>query len=135
MQILTGHAFRMARRLGMHLDDVLYAREQHLWIGEQGQRRVDKYIARRRVWLALSVYDCLFSHGFGRPPSALKMDAVDTGGFLNSSVARFEQNGGRTAMQDSGKERIVSAATGDVYIACQVELLQVRHIDAHLDAR
>lgn len=119
----------MARRLGMHLDDVLYAREQHLWIGEQGQRRVEKYIARRRVWLALSVYDCLFSHGFGRPPSQLKMDAVDTGAFLSASMSKFEQNGGRAAMHDTGKEMIVTAATGDVYIACQVELLQVRWTD------
>lgn len=126
-QILTGHAFRMSRRLGMHLDDAVYAREKHLWIGEQGQRRVERYITRRRVWLALSVYDCLFSLGFGRPPSQ-QMDAAETGAFLNLSMARFEQSGGRAALQE-GRDRIVTAVTGDVFIACQVELLQVRFLD------
>jgi hypothetical protein len=124
-QILTGHAFRMSRRLGMHLDDVVYAREKHLWIGEQGQRRVERYITRRRVWLALSVYDCLFSLGFGRPPSQPQMDAAETGAFLNLIMARFEQSGGRTSLQEPGRERIATAVTGDVFIACQVELLQV----------
>lgn len=127
-QILTGHAFRIARRLGMHLDDAVYAREKHLWIGEQGQRRVERYITRRRVWLALSVYDCLFSLGFGRPPSQPQMDAAETGAFLNLIMARFEQSGGRTSLQEPSRDRTASAVTGDVFIACQVELLQVRFL-------
>lgn len=117
----------MSRRLGMHLDDAVYAREKHLWIGEQGQRRVERYITRRRVWLALSVYDCLFALGFGRPPSQPQMDSAETGAFLNLSMARFEQSGGRAALQEGGNDRIIPAVTGDVFIACQVELLQVRY--------
>jgi hypothetical protein len=52
--VLTGHAFRMSRRLGLHLDDKKLARDPYFPPGEEGDKRKGKFMARRRTWLCLS---------------------------------------------------------------------------------
>lgn len=52
--VLTGHAFRMSRRLGLHLDDKKLAQDPQFPPGEEGELRKGKFMARRRTWLCLS---------------------------------------------------------------------------------
>ncbi|CAE6370416.1 unnamed protein product [Rhizoctonia solani] len=92
--LLTGHAWRMGRRLG------LWKKSTN---GGQG------YMQRWRTWMCLFAYDRCLSLGFGRPASQFDTENLDIDGFIRECESRA-----------SGS---LSAWTGDFFIASQVQLM------------
>lgn len=105
--ILTGHAFRISRRLGLHNDELTASRDSAGWSPTQKER----FLARRRVWLALSEMDCLLSLGFGRPSSRPQLEGIETNRFL-------------TMLTEMPLSEL-PGAVGSFYVASQAELQQV----------
>ncbi|KAJ1306439.1 hypothetical protein OPQ81_007442 [Rhizoctonia solani] len=92
--LLTGHAWRMGRRLGLWKKPTS---------GGQG------YMSRWRTWMCLFAYDRCLSLGFGRPASQFDTDDLDVEAFVRECESRA-----------SGS---LPALTGDFFIASQVQLM------------
>ncbi|CAE6479036.1 unnamed protein product [Rhizoctonia solani] len=92
--LLTGHAWRMGRRLGLW---------KKATSGGQG------CMPRWRTWMCLFAYDRCLSLGFGRPASQFDTDNLDVDAFMRECESRA-----------SGS---LPASTGDFFIASQVQLM------------
>ncbi|KAG8738928.1 hypothetical protein FRC11_001032 [Ceratobasidium sp. 423] len=92
--LLTGHAWRMGRRLGLW---------KKATSGGQG------CMPRWRTWMCLFAYDRCLSLGFGRPASQFDTDKLDVDTFMRECESRA-----------SGS---LPASTGDFFIASQVQLM------------
>ncbi|CUA76608.1 putative 4-hydroxy-2-oxoglutarate aldolase, mitochondrial [Rhizoctonia solani] len=94
--LLTGHAWRMGRRLGLWKKPTS---------GGQGS------MPRWRTWMCLFAYDRCLSLGFGRPASQFDTDNLDVDAFIAECESRA-----------SGS---LPASTGDFFIASQVQLMYI----------
>ncbi|CAE6437519.1 unnamed protein product [Rhizoctonia solani] len=92
--LLTGHAWRMGRRLG-------------LW--KKPTSRGQASMPRWRTWICLFAYDRCLSLGFGRPASQFDTETLDVAAFIRECESRA-----------SGS---LPASTGDFFIASQVQLM------------
>ncbi|WWC64936.1 uncharacterized protein I303_107550 [Kwoniella dejecticola CBS 10117] len=100
--IVTGHAARIASRLGLY--------KVHLSAANvSSQEQVEKVLAQWRTWMGWYSFDGLLSLGFGRPQSAGQ--SYDEEQFLRLSFSRV----GVTAEETKG----------DVYLASLVQLSRI----------
>ncbi|WVR05443.1 hypothetical protein IAU60_002459 [Kwoniella sp. DSM 27419] len=114
--VVTGHAARIARRLGVH--KVLAQAAEVARMTRPGTPEWDKleaFMPQWRTWLCWFSFDGFLSLGFGRPQST-QFETVDEQGFLQ---IRLNQSLPRPGSTPS------ISLYGDVYIAGQVQLTQI----------
>jgi hypothetical protein len=114
--VVTGHAARISRRLGVH--KVLAQAAETARNHEQGSdewAKLEGFIPQWRTWLCWFTFDGFLSLGFGRPQST-QFETVDEYGFLQMRLQGSLPRPGSTSSQ---------ALFGDVYIAGQVQLTQI----------
>ncbi|WRT67431.1 uncharacterized protein IL334_004402 [Kwoniella shivajii] len=114
--VVTGHAARIARRLGVHTLLGQAAEIARLTRpGTSEWERLEQFMPQWRTWLCWFCFDGFLSLGFGRPQST-QFETVDEQGFLQ---IRLNQ-----ALPRPGSTPSISLY-GDVYIAGQVQLTQI----------
>ncbi|WWC60802.1 uncharacterized protein I303_103378 [Kwoniella dejecticola CBS 10117] len=114
--VVTGHAARIARRLGVH--KLLGQAAEIARLTRPGTvewERLEQFMPQWRTWLCWFCFDGFLSLGFGRPQST-QFETVDEQGFLQ---LRLNQ-----ALPRPGSTPSISLY-GDVYIAGQVQLTQI----------
>ena len=114
--IVTGHAARISRRLGVH--KVLAHAAETARVtrpGSEDWEKLEAFMPQWRTWLCWFTFDGFLSLGFGRPQST-QFETVDASGFLQ---LRLHQ-----PLPRPGSNPSVSLY-GDVYIAGQVQLTQI----------
>ncbi|WVQ78436.1 hypothetical protein IAT38_000522 [Cryptococcus sp. DSM 104549] len=114
--VVTGHAARIARRLGVH--KVLGQAAEAARIsrpGTEGWSRLEAFMPQWRTWLCWFCFDGFLSLGFGRPQST-QFETVDEQGFLQIRLNQTPPRPGTTPSM---------SLYGDVYIAGQVQLTQI----------
>ncbi|KAK8869531.1 hypothetical protein IAR55_000097 [Kwoniella newhampshirensis] len=114
--VVTGHAARIARRLGVH--KVLSQAAGMARItrpGTEGWDKLDAFMPQWRTWLCWFCFDGFLSLGFGRPQST-QFETVDEQGFLQIRMNQTLPRPGSTPS---------ISLYGDVYIAGQVQLTQI----------
>ena len=97
--IVTGHAARIARRLGVHQALAKAsdrAREVDSSLVEKGadvltddEVRLERFLPQWRTWLGWFTFDGLLSLGFGRPQSS-QFETVDEQGFLKLRLSQTQ---------------------------------------------
>ncbi|ODN75095.1 hypothetical protein L202_06311 [Cryptococcus amylolentus CBS 6039] len=114
--IITGHAARIARRLGVHKNLATAAElSRTVRPGGEGWDKLEAFMPQWRTWLAWFTFDGFLSLGFGRPQST-QFETVDESGFLQIRLNQSPPRPGTTHSM---------SLYGDVYIAGQVQLTQV----------
>jgi hypothetical protein len=114
--VVTGHAARISRRLGVH--KILAQAAETARSSEQGSeswKQLEAFIPQWRTWLCWFTFDGFLSLGFGRPQST-QFETVDEYGFLQMRLQGPLPWPGSASSQ---------ALYGDVYIAGQVQLAQI----------
>ncbi|OCF39443.1 hypothetical protein I317_06767 [Kwoniella heveanensis CBS 569] len=114
--VVTGHAARIARRLGLH--KVLAQAAEMARLTRPGTPAWDKleaFLPQWRTWLCWFCFDGFLSLGFGRPQST-QFETVDEQGFLQIRLSQSLPRPGTTPS---------IALYGDVYMAGQVQLTQI----------
>ncbi|WVF71872.1 hypothetical protein IAT40_006682 [Kwoniella sp. CBS 6097] len=114
--VITGHAARIARRLGLH--KVLAQAAELARLTRPGTPAWDKleaFLPQWRTWLCWFCFDGFLSLGFGRPQST-QFETVDEQGFLQLRLNQILPRPGTTPS---------IALYGDVYMAGQVQLTQI----------
>ena len=114
--VVTGHAARIARRLGVHkilahASDVVRSSE----MGSEDWKRLEAFLPQWRSWLSWFGFDGFLTLGFGRPQST-QFETVDETAFLQIRLSKPLPRPGSASAQ---------SLYGDVYIACQVQLTQI----------
>lgn len=114
--VVTGHAARVSRRLGVH--KALAQAAAKARATEQGSEewcKLQSFVPQWRTWLCWFTFDGFLSLGFGRPQST-QFETVDESGFLQM---RLHQ-----AVPWPGSSASLSLY-GDVCIAGLVQLTQI----------
>ncbi|WWD01078.1 hypothetical protein V866_008016 [Kwoniella sp. B9012] len=114
--VVTGHAARIARRLGVH--KLLGQAAEIARLTRPGTlewERLEQFMPQWRTWLCWFCFDGFLSLGFGRPQST-QFETVDEQGFLQLRINQ--------AIPRPGSTPSISLY-GDVYIAGQVQLTQI----------
>jgi hypothetical protein len=114
--VVTGHAARISRRLGVH--KVLAHAAETARSTQRGSvewHQLELSMPSWRTWLCWFTFDGFLSLGHGRPQST-QFETVDESGFLRM---RLEQS------PLWPKSHAARSLHGDVYIASQVQLTQV----------
>ena len=114
--VVTGHAARVSRRLGVH--KILAQAAETARNSVQGSpewQKLEAFIPQWRTWLCWFTFDGFLSLGFGRPQST-QFETVDEYGFLQMRLQGPPPWPGSASSQ---------ALYGDVYIAGQVQLAQI----------
>lgn len=114
--VVTGHAARVSRRLGVH--KILAQAAEIARSHEQGSpewQKLEAFLPQWRTWLCWFTFDGFLSLGFGRPQST-QFETVDEYGFLQMRLNGPLPRPGSVSTQ---------ALYGDVYIAGQVQLTQI----------
>lgn len=114
--LVTGHAARISRRLGVHkilahAADTARGTQR----GSDEWHQLEASIPSWRTWLCWFTFDGFLSLGHGRPQST-QFETVDESGFLR---IRLEQS------PFWPRSRAARSLYGDVYIASQVQLTQI----------
>lgn len=115
--VVTGHAARVSRRLGVH--KALAQAAAKARATEQGSEewcKLGSFVPQWRTWLCWFTFDGFLSLGFGRPQST-QFETVDESGFLQM---RLDQ----AVVPWPGSSASLSLY-GDVYIAGLVQLTQI----------
>ena len=114
--VVTGHAARISRRLGVH-KVLAHAAEtsRESQPGSSAWHLLQISMPSWRTWLCWFTFDGFLSLGFGRPQST-QFETVDESGFLKM---RLEQ------CPLWPRSSATLSLNGDVYIASQVQLTQI----------
>ncbi|WVW82755.1 hypothetical protein I302_104766 [Kwoniella bestiolae CBS 10118] len=114
--VVTGHAARIARRLGVHKLLGQAAEIARLTRPDTIEwQRLEQFMPQWRTWLCWFCFDGFLSLGFGRPQST-QFETVDEQGFLQIRLSQSLPRPGSTPS---------ISLYGDVYIAGQVQLTQI----------
>ncbi|WWD16207.1 hypothetical protein CI109_100633 [Kwoniella shandongensis] len=114
--VVTGHAARIARRLGVQ--KVLGQAAEMAKVtkpGTEGWDKLDAFMPQWRTWLCWFCFDGFLSLGFGRPQST-QFETTDEQSFLQIRINQTLPRPGSTSS---------ISLYGDVYIAGQVQLTQI----------
>jgi hypothetical protein len=114
--VVTGHAARVSRRLGVHkaLAQVA-AKARTTEPGSEEWCKLESFVPQWRTWLYWFTFDGFLSLGFGRPQST-QFETVDESGFLQMRLHEIVPWPGSPASL---------SRYGDVYIAGLVQLTQI----------
>ncbi|WVQ87185.1 hypothetical protein IAS59_000908 [Cryptococcus gattii] len=114
--VVTGHAARIARRLGVHKILAQAAEAARITRPETEEwSKLEAFMPQWRTWLCWFCFDGFLSLGFGRPQST-QFETVDEQGFLQIRLNQTPPRPGTTPSM---------SLYGDVYIAGQVQLTQI----------
>ncbi|KAL1410967.1 hypothetical protein Q8F55_001910 [Vanrija albida] len=114
--IVTGHASRIARRLGINRELTKAAAAARITRPHTPEwNELNAYAPKWRSWLGWFTFDGFLSLGFGRPQST-QFDTVDEQGFLNLRLAQPPPVPGTLA---------ATSLYGDAYLSSQVELTRI----------
>lgn len=114
--IVTGHAARIARRLGIPRDLAAAAAAARVAVPNSPEwTELEGHGSKWRTWLCWFTFDGFLSLGFGRPQST-QFETVDEAGFLQMRLSSPLPVPGTLA---------ATQAYGDAYIAGQVQLTQI----------
>ena len=114
--VVTGHAARVMRRLGVH--KVLAQAAQAARTTDpdsEDWEKLETFMPQWRTWLGWFASDGFLTLGFGRPQST-QFETVDESGFLNIRLNQPLPRPGSTAS---------TGLYGDVYIAGWTQLTQI----------
>ncbi|WWC89732.1 uncharacterized protein L201_004657 [Kwoniella dendrophila CBS 6074] len=114
--LVTGHAARLSRRLGLH--KLLGQAAEIARISKPNSPewlKLKQFLPQWRTWLCWFCFDGFLSLGFGRPQST-QFETVDEQGFLQLRLSQ--------TLPRPGSPSSISLY-GDVYIAGQVQLTQI----------
>lgn len=114
--IVTGHAARIARRLGIPRDLAAASAAARFAVPHSPESaELDSLVSKWRTWLCWFSFDAFLSLGFGRPQST-QVETVDEDVFLQMRLSASLSVPGTSA---------ATQAYGDAYISSQVQLAQI----------
>ncbi|KAH7390063.1 hypothetical protein BKA64DRAFT_112325 [Cadophora sp. MPI-SDFR-AT-0126] len=119
--VLTGHAARLSRRLGIHraVEQAVAATKRDDSQLEAPVDEVDAAVRRQwRTWLAWFSFDSFLSFGFGRPQST-QFESIDDQAFLKARLSHPLPRPGTPASL---------SLYGDAYIAATAQLAHVARL-------
>ncbi|WVN86579.1 uncharacterized protein L203_101746 [Cryptococcus depauperatus CBS 7841] len=114
--IVTGHAARIARRLGVHkvLGQAAEVARTNP-VGSEEFKKLEVLMPQWRTWLCWFCFDGFLSLSFGRPQST-QFETVDETGFLETRLHQVLPHPGTISSL---------SLHSDVYVAGQVQLTQI----------
>ncbi|GFZ52252.1 hypothetical protein JCM24511_10025 [Saitozyma sp. JCM 24511] len=128
--VVTGHAARVSRRLGVH--KALAQAAAKARATEQGSEewcKLQSFVPQWRTWLCWFTFDGFLSLGFGRPQST-QFETVDESGFLQMRLHQAVPWPGSLPKTRAPTRAVHGSSAslslyGDVYIAGLVQLTQI----------